>query len=577
LNFATIPLTIFVFIIPGYAWLFLSGLTRRLDILGSAALSFVLSICFLSLASAGLSLVTSHYLFYSTVLTLALSLGVIGLCAITHRQIIPSKRTTLTESKLVLLLCVLGYVVFLVALYWSSPYYPTSYALDPLNHVQLVDGIFAGSGREILLHTYSPVGMHFVAAIIVELLNISALQSLRILLSFVLLDIVVLIYLSANALLGDQKLAAVAAIVGAFVIPADATHFALIGTYPNIPADAIVFAMLFLFFAYLSEPSWSVGVSLALLGLGGFFIHSSILLFLGILWLFLPILALIHRGNRIELRRHALAALSSSAGILLAGLFLIGFFEKNLQRIMSDYFILGGTTLQQLPPVLRILYETLAWNFVFFVKPVVLIAIGLGIIFIAMKQRKHLGRLLVSAWIVLLVILAFVSGETDRFVLFSMLPALFIVGNLLGATPSLTVGNFVVDRRKILPAILILLVVTGGFMPLLPLTFNPQGRLHQQDVMESMDWLKQNQCPSQIASIGLYPDYRYLTILTGLPYAGDLLATTSPSVVLQDSAARGYRCVVMQTDNPNYTLFSVNQSFQQKYRNTELAIFFITR
>lgn len=495
----------------------------------------------------------------------------------THRQIIPSKRTALTESKLALLLCVLGYVVFLVALYWSSPYYPTSYALDPLNHVQLVDGIFAGSGREILLHTYSPVGMHFVAAIIVELLNISALQSLRILLSFVLLDIVVLIYLSANALLRDQKLAAVAAIVGAFAIPADATHFALIGTYPNIPADAIVFAMLFLFFAYLSEPSWTVGVSLALLGLGGIFIHSSILLFLGILWLFLPLLALIHRGNGIELRRYALAALSSSAGILLAGFFLIGFLEKNVQRIMSDYFILGwGTTLQQLPPILRILYETLAWNFVFFIKPVVLIAIGLGIIFIAMKQREHLGQLLVSAWIVLLVILAFFSGETDRFVLFSMLPALFIVGNLVGATPSLTVGKFAVDRRQVLPAILILLVVTGGFVPLLPLAFNPQGRLHQQNVMESMDWLKQNQCSSEIASLGLFPDYRYLTILTGLPYAGDLLANTPPSVVLQDSAAMGYGCVVMQTDNPNYALFAVNQSFQQKYRNTEVAIFFIT-
>jgi hypothetical protein len=83
-------------------------------------------------------------------------------------------------------------------------------------------------------------------------------------------------------------------------------------------------------------------------------------------------------------------------------------------------------------------------------------------------------------------------------------------------------------------------------------------------------------CPSGITGLGLEFDFRYLLILMTLQYSGPLPTTTSPDQVSQDSAVMRFRCVVMQTDNPNFQSFEINQAFLEKYRNMEVAILFIT-
>jgi len=62
---ATLPIAILLLLLPGYAWLLLSGLIKRIGGLGSIAFSFIFSICLLSLSSAVLSLLTRNYLFYN--------------------------------------------------------------------------------------------------------------------------------------------------------------------------------------------------------------------------------------------------------------------------------------------------------------------------------------------------------------------------------------------------------------------------------------------------------------------------------------------------------------------------------
>ncbi len=132
-----------------------------------------------------------------------------------------------------LLLCLSVYAVFLLGLFWSAPHYPTSLAVDPLAHAQITQSILDGDGRSELLHANYPVGLHFVAAILMALLGLNALESLRLLASLVLINILVLISLAAQALLGSKYLAALTTIVGAFVLPVDAMHLVLIGTYPE--------------------------------------------------------------------------------------------------------------------------------------------------------------------------------------------------------------------------------------------------------------------------------------------------------------------------------------------------------
>jgi hypothetical protein len=579
MNFAMLPLAILVFLLPGYAWLVVLGLVRRLNVLGSVAFSFILSVCLLSLTSAFLSLLTPRYLVYTVAAAAIIPIIVIAACFQQQRFRWPTAEEPNTSSLLVL--CFIVYLAFLLILFWSTPYYPTAPSTDFTSHAQITQDIFNGNGRSMLLHINYPVGLHFVAAITMELLGVNAIQSLRVVASIVLMTTPVLIFISARALLGNKNLAAVTTIVGALALPADMIHFVLIGTYPNILADAIVFAVLFLIFSYVKEPSPRVGVTLAVMGLAGTFIHSSFLLFLGVSWLALMCIQRLFIGKH-DFARYLRACLFATSGVLLAALVALPLFERSMQRILDAYFAGATATWPQLMAILPIIYVTFAWNFVFLVKPTNLIAIGFGIIFIAMKQRRLLGQIYGTSWIILLVILAFVSGQTDRFVLFCMLPATFIVGNLVGTLPRLISSwkgtlSRTLTSRTIVPLTMLLLITTGGFLPLVSTAYNPASRVHEQDVLASMEWLKQNGCPGKIASIGLGLDYRYVQLLTGLQYSGDLPQNTPPDVALQKSATIGFGCLAIETDNQNFPSFELNQAFQEKYYNAEIAIFFICR
>lgn len=576
MNFLALPLAVLVFLLPGSAWLLLSGLLRRLNVLGAIAVSFLLSICLLSLASAFLSLITSNYLVYA--IALALILPTIIVAAYLKKRGFSARFAEGASVPPLLLLCLVVYLLFLFAYFWSSPHYPTT--PDPLTHAQVAQSISRGEGRTVLLQTNFPVGLHFVTAIMITLLGMNAVESLSILASLVLLTSLVLIFVAAHALFKNEKLAVLATVVGGLILPADAMHFVLIGTYPNLVEDAIVFAAVFLLFSYLRAPALPVGLTLALLGLAGVFIHSSYLLFLAALWLLFPVLSLLHRG-RTELQRYFQACIYCTIGILVAALVALSFLKGNVERVLESYSIthfIGGTNTTQLIQSLGVVYGILAYNMIFLIKPANLIAIALALIFVAMKGRQSVGAIFAACWFAVLVILSLLSGQTDRFVLFSMIPSIFLVGYLVGNIPipnlaKMRIGN----RRLVLACVLLILVVFGGFLPLISVAFSPSRRMHEQDVFASMEWLEQNRCPSGVASLGLDSDFRYLPILTNVQYSGSLPSTITPDQTLQESTAIGFSCVVMQANNPNLHSFQLDPAFQEKYLNAEVAVFFISK
>lgn len=564
-----------VLLLPGFAWLLLSGLLKRLNTFGAIAFSFTLSICLLSLTSAFLSLLTSSYLVYT--IAGAAVLSTITVAAYFWQRGFGNPLTERVNVSPLLLLCLVVYAVLLLAFFWSTPYYPTT--SDPITHAQVTQSISSGEGRSVLLHTNFPVGLHFDAAILMTLLGTTPLQSLGVLISLVLLTTLVLVFVSAKALFGNENLAALTTFVGAFILPVDAMHLILIGTYPNLVDDALVFAAVFLLFSYVREPSFSVGVTLALAGLTGVFMHSSFLLFLTALWLMLPIVFFVLRGRR-EVGLYFQGCIYSTLGILVVAIIALPFLKGNVERVFAGYslfhFVSGANTPQTLQ-LITVVYETLAWNLVVLIKPLTLIAIVLGIILVAKKGGQLIGQTFAVCWFAVLVILSFLSAQTDRFVLFCMVPSIFLVGNLVGNIPLPEKTRLrMVNRRVIAGCVLIVLAAFGAFLPLIPVAFSPSRRLHEQDIYESMEWLQQNRCPSGVASLGLGFDFRYLPVLTNLQYLGSLPSTTNSDQVLQESRVMGFGCVVMQTDNPNLHSFEVNQAFQERYRNTEVVILFIT-
>jgi hypothetical protein len=532
----------------------------------------------LSLASAFLALLTPTYLLDTIVAAVILPLASLAICLLRGCRWKPNLSEVRYSS--VVFLCLAVYLGFFVALYWSTPYYPMLSASDFLRHAEITQDIFNLNGRSILLHTNYVVGLHFAAAILMELLGVAVIQSLRTLISFVLMANLVLIFVVAQALLGNKSLAAVSTIVGALVLPVDLMHNVLIGTYPNILADGLVFAMLFFIFSYAKQPSVGAGLTLAMVAIAGAFIHSSFLLFLGVLWIAFLGLHLFFR-KKLDPVRYVHACLFGTSGVIIAALVALPLYQSVATRILGSYFLSASATWPQLIALLPLMYQITAYNFVFLVKPINLLMILVGIVFIVLKQRDSIGRLFASAWIIMLVTLAFVSGQTDRFVLFCMLPAVFIVGNLVGSLPNAMsswkrAGSRILNTGTIVPLALLLLVGAGGFLPLASVVYSPSNRVHEQNIIASMTWLQQNVCPKAVASLGLGLDYRYLPILTNIQYSGALMPTTPPNQVLRESGVMGFGCVVIQTDNPNFQSFELNQAFQERYRNPEVAIFFIT-
>ena len=479
-----------------------------------------------------------------------------------------------------LAVALIGYAALLLSLYYYSPYFPTARASDSIAHASFAEAILLGDGRNLLLHNTSyPLGMHFVTAVISSTAGINVLDSLRLLLSLVLIDILLLTYFAAREVLGDERLAGIAVLVGAFAVPADLIHFILVGTFPNVVADGLILALLWQLFCFIKAPSMRAGLTLALLGLGGVVVHSSIIIFFVLLWAMIPIVFLMLRSH---LRRYVLAALYSISGIVLLALVASSVLGRNVGRLLDAYFMLANSSHPQ-DVVFLIAYLNLLWNFRALMGWMSAIATALAIIFVLLKPRKSIADLFMVVWIALLVVGALVSGTTDRFVLFSMIPATFLVAGLLGWGSEMlaTLRKTRIRPRKIRTIVLALallaLVAYGQFPSLTSAAYDPVNRSSQMGVQASMGWLMQGNCPRGVASLGLWVEYRFLPTLTGISYFGDLLYFAKPDRVFQKSVELGFSCVAMETGNQNFHLFEVDSRFQEKYRNDAVAIFLVTQ
>jgi hypothetical protein len=557
------------FLVPGYAWILILGLSQRLNFFEKLCLSFLLSVCISGLLTAGFSLITSNYILYSIVVSLGFSFTILGVFYMRGSLLIKKPLPNIDRNFLPVLATIGIYVIILLLLNWSAPFYPTADANDPITHAQLAKAIITGDARIVLLQSGYPTGTHFASAILASLLSIDALQSLRILLSLVLLDVLFLAYFSANALLGSRRAASITVLVAAFVLPVDAIHFIWIGTFSNILEDAIILALLWLIFVYARQPSFALGATMSLLGFAALFIHSSFLLFLGALWISIPFLFIFSKSN---LRNYLKAVTYLTIGFLLFSILAWPVFVKNLTAILR--FATSP------PPILLSLHH-LTWNFTLFAGPINPIVILLAIVFAVKKQRNTMGLVFAGVWMIFLVASSFLSSIDWRFVLFSLLPGTFLIGSMIGSASSLlgavlkNGSQYRKCARIVVPIILIVLTVSGGFSVILPRVYDPSSRARQQDIFDSMRWLKQNAGERAVASVGLRLDYRYLPVLMGIAYAGDF--NESAQAILSLSLTGDFSYVVVATENPYFDSFMMNSVFHVEYRNEIAVVFSIGR
>jgi hypothetical protein len=561
----TVFLAVLELLLPGYAWILVSGLHRLLSKLEKVVLSFVLSLCFSSLLAAALTFATPDYLSVSVEISIAAALLVIGIyLAKEHMQFSKPHSIPLRTGSRALDFTILVYAILIIGLFWSAPYYPTAQAPDLLTHTLVTNAIISGDGRSTLLTAGFPIGLHFVAATISALIEVGALETLRIVVSAVLMSIVPLVYMSARELLGDAKAAGMTVLVAAFALPVDALHLVRIGTFPNLMSDAIILTVVWLAFRYVRHPNRSLGVTLTLLGLGGTFMHSSFLILLAVLWASVPLDFILFRE---QARNYVKAASYSTIGLILFAVLAFFSFRANLLRIGQAYFVIGGAF------VWRIAITEFTRSVLTFLGPMNAIALACSAVFI-IKFRKNLGSAFSLFWIAILVPGAIISGQEYRFILFAMLPGAYLVGDLLAKAPALLRRvrrrSFTEFTKVVIAMILVLLTVSGTFPSIAVASFNPSSRNYQSAIYDSMIWLERSSCASGVASIGLWPDYEYLPALTGIPYAGDFIRP--PSIVLQKSLSLGFHCLVVARNNQYFTDFENDPGLVERYHNQLVVI-----
>ena len=569
---AGIAAAILAFFLPGYAWVLISGLSRRMTAVEQATLAFVISLALLSLLTAGLSLVTQRYLIFTLIISIASALAVLGIYAFKNRPK-PIQLSGVKSLPKPLLLCLLIYAIFLVMAFWSAPYYPSAEAPDLITHNAVTQAILTGQGRNVLLHENFPTGLHFAAALVAYVLQVSSLEALRIVTAPVLLAIVSLFFFAARRMFASNSTSNVIVVVGSLVLPVDLIHFLRVGTYPNLLEDCVLLCLLWLLASYVNQPSKALGFSMILLSIAGVFVHSSFFLFLAAALISCPIIYF--TSSKTSFRNYLSGLLYPIAGLLLFAALLWPFLRANLDRIIGSYVELGQPLVSS---VLRISYFNFAYDLGYFFGWVNVVVLFAGMLYVAFLNKRSPWCVFLLVWLGIQFISPTFSEQSYRFVLFAMLPASFIIGNVLGAVGKWTASlpaKLSKFKVSLLPLLLLALILSGSLPGLIPRMINPYQRARQEAVFDSMEWLKQQGNCSSVASSGLWPDYLYLMALTPVKYAGDFVKP--PDVVLQKSTELGFTCVAVATDSPYFESFQTSPSYLELYHNNMVWIFAVSR
>jgi len=566
----------------GALWLFVSGLSSKMDDFERIVASSGLSIALAVLAGCVSLFVGFRYVDLTTV-CLLVALFVLFLAK--HGLQKPKLKLEMRKRHLVpISLCAIQLV--LLALYLHAfPFFPNNDAMDIVWHISLTDAVLRGQ----IVAPFTELGSHALFAYVYSLVGGVLLESVRITVGAVDALSVLVAYCMFSRLFPQYECAEYATIAFSLLMPAELIYYTGIGAYANIVGDFFVLLSLLLFLTALNHVAVSSTVTLIVVQGLSLVSHISVLIFAGLMVRYSFILG--HFGYR--MRGSWLASVGFLAIPLLAVVISPNIVAHELGYISTLNYV--GV---QSDPVLAL--TTWFANYAF-LAGALSFALVLIALMAAIVERRHYWASLLATWFILLFLSIFFGSNGSRFILLSLVPGAGLVGLLLfriqgyirTLAERVTSVKYSVKTLStvIMICLLLIMTATGPLTRIGSEIYIAEGSARQKQLLvyESMAWLGSNASSSAVVvSVDLQKDYRYLPTLFNRTYVGDTfsclyyqthfdcLDNQSSATLLKLAPVIHFNYIAISTNFAGIQDYSHCQGLRTVFSNSQVVIFLVT-
>ncbi len=562
----------FLLAATGFAWLSLSGLSRRTNLLEKIVLAITLGLT--SAIIGGSIAIVEHFSldFVSYGLLLVTILAIAAACLL-RRPKLELPRTNVSSLRSYLLpVSLFAFHLTLWASYLANyPYFPNSDAIDVVWHSDITGSILQGRITSPVAEAGFPTGTHIMFAFVSAYFGVDVLSSLRITTALVEATSVLIAYCLFQRLLPNGRASTYAAVSFSLIIPAGLVYYTRIGAYPNIVGDFFVLASLLAAVLVSEKLTWPSVLTAVLVQSTALVSHVSV-----------PIVAALLLGFSLvvfnRFRPHIRAYVVSNLGFFLLPTVALIVAPRTVER----QFGYVSTQYLELYNDMGLVLQQWVHNFLLFVGPLNFILLFAALGLAAVVARRRIWPMFLAVWFAALTLAVFVSTNDWRLILLSLVPGSGLLGLLLSKihesleASTLRRTSAVHTRRVFVTFVMVLIIVllsAGGPTAFALNETLARGQASRQiQIHESILWLDDNSPPrSPVISVGLWQEYRYLPIVSKLSFRGDFNLKSSAILKLRENFV--FRYVAVSTDFYGLETFFGSDSFKVRYANPAVVIF----
>ncbi|MFQ6136758.1 MAG: hypothetical protein ACE5PM_06225 [Candidatus Hydrothermarchaeales archaeon] len=573
-------LLLFTVFLPGLCWLFALGFWRDMKLLELISISIGLSIAFISLFSAFLAYFDLFLMAWPFWLLLG---GCFVYVAVYIRGNHPLRLNrdllNLSLTDFVVLYAFLLHVILLLSYFYKYPVFHGTWSGDPLIHSSHVKNIVNLGGGSLIRGMPYPLGLHFVLGFVARFLGGELLMSVRYGVAFIEALGILLVYSAGLRMSEDKRLALFSSLTYALILVPGLFHLASSGTYSNLFGD---FNTLLTFYLILVSMKHGVtlksGLSLVFVGLVLAFSHSTVFIFFTFLWIFIPLVLWVYRDL---FRRYVTSTFMLSISPIIVFLlfpWLIlrltwvlrgGFISIRVRNPVYDFF-------EAYAPKLLVLgsFSLTTGLWLFFAV--------LGSILLIFKFRRNIWYVFTLGLFLYAVALSSQGLSVWRFARYMLLPSTFLLGFLLLHVYTQAEKRFskLLSRKSLseacvkgsIFAIIMCITLLGPtyFFMLNNALEGGEVRLRQEEIFDSMLWIRDG-TPLNATFISVWlPEYRYLSLVADRKWLGNYDVNAMESLEL--CGKKPFQYVAIWKGYDGLSGYIQGGFFKKVYENSQIVI-----